>query len=173
LTTQRSSVFLEPSAVNFRIFKSYVVTYIGSHYRTFDFRSSAMPLVRISLIKGQSPEHIRAISEGVHQSLVDTFQVPADDRFQLIQQYDHDAFIYHPDYLGIHRTDKVVFIDITASNWRDIATKQAFYKRLAELLAISPGLRPEDVLIVLSPNERADWSFGNGLASYVKEADTV
>jgi hypothetical protein len=28
-------------------------------------------------------------------------------------------------------------------------------------------LRPEDVQVILSPNTREDWSFGNGLASYV------
>jgi hypothetical protein len=30
-------------------------------------------------------------------------------------------------------------------------------------------LRPEDVQVNLTPNQREDWSFGNGLASYVKE----
>jgi hypothetical protein len=40
--------------------------------------------------------------------------------------------------------------------------------RISELLVASPGLRPEDVQVILSPNDKDDWSFGNGLASYVK-----
>jgi phenylpyruvate tautomerase PptA (4-oxalocrotonate tautomerase family) len=129
-----------------------------------------MPFVRISLLKGKPPEHIRAIADGVHQGLIEAYKIPPDDRFQVIQQHERDEFIYDPDYLGIHRTDNVVFIHIVAGNWRDTAAKQALYKAIADRLADKPGLRREDVQIFLSPNERDEWSFGNGLASYVKDA---
>jgi 4-oxalocrotonate tautomerase len=46
--------------------------------------------------------------------------------------------------------------------------KQAFYKRTVELLAERAGVRPEDVMITLSENGPEDWSFGNGVAQYVK-----
>lgn len=42
---------------------------------------------------------------------------------------------------------------------------------LADRLAENPGLRCEDVQVILSPNARDEWSFGNGVASYLKEAD--
>ena len=129
-----------------------------------------MPLVRIDLNKGKSADHVRAIADGVHQALVETFAVPKDDRFQVITQHEPGSLIYDPDYMGIHRTADVVFIQILASNWRDTATKQKLYARIAALLAERPGLRPEDVLIALAPNDRPDWSFGNGVAQYVKNA---
>ncbi len=128
-----------------------------------------MPFVRISLLKGKPPEHIRAIADGVHQALVETYQVPPDDRFQVIQQHERDELIYDPDYLGIHRSDDVVFIHIVASNWRKTPQKQALYQAIADKLAAKPGLRREDVQIILSPNDRDDWSFGNGVAPYVTE----
>jgi len=130
-----------------------------------------MPLVSISLLKGKSREHIRAIADGVHQALVETYGVPIDDRFQLIHQYEPEDFIYDPDYLGIHRSKDVVFIHIVASNWRDTAAKKALYHAVAENLSRKSGLRREDVQIIISTNTREDWSFGNGLASYVKEAE--
>ncbi len=130
-----------------------------------------MPLVNISLLKGKPPTHIRAIAGGVHQALVETYNVPDDDRFQLIHQHDPHEFIYDADYLGIHRSPDVVFIHVTAGKWRDTRTKKQFYQRLAQLLAVDPGLRPEDVQVILSPNDRDDWSFGKGLASYVKDTD--
>ena len=129
-----------------------------------------MPLVRISLLKGKSNDQIRAIADSVHQALTETFEVPVDDRFQLVDQYESEEFIYDPNYMGIQRSQDAVFINITASNWRDTPTKQRLYKRLAELLSANAGLRPEDVQVILSPNTREDWSFGNGLASYVKDA---
>jgi phenylpyruvate tautomerase PptA (4-oxalocrotonate tautomerase family) len=127
-----------------------------------------MPLVRISLLKGRSKDQIRVIADNVHQALIETFDVPTDDRFQFVDQYEPDEFIYDPGYMGIQRSKDVVFINITFSNWRDTAAKQRLYKRLAELLSENAGLRPEDVQVILSPNTREDWSFGNGLASYVK-----
>lgn len=60
----------------------------------------------------------------------------------------------------------MVFINITASEGRDLATKKALYDAIATRLATNPGLRREDVVIVLSPNKREDWSFGLGIASY-------
>jgi phenylpyruvate tautomerase PptA (4-oxalocrotonate tautomerase family) len=132
-----------------------------------------MPLVRISLLRGKSKEHIRAISDGVHQALIDAYRIPPEDRFQLIHQHEPEEFVYDADYLGIHRTRDVVFIHIVAGNWRDTATKKALYKAIADRLTASPGLRREDVQVILSPNARDEWSFGNGLASYVKDTDPV
>lgn len=129
-----------------------------------------MPLVYISLRKGKSREHIRAISEGVHRALIEAYAVPPDDHFQLIRQYEAEDFIYDAGYLGIHRSDEVVFIHIVAGNWRDTKAKQALYKAIADRLGKNPGLRREDVQVILSPNARDEWSFGNGLASYVKES---
>src|SRR6201981_1661138 len=104
-----------------------------------------MPLVRISLLKGKYNDQIRAIADSVHQALTETFEVPVDDRFQLVDQYESEEFIYDPGYMGIQRSKDVVFINITFSNWRDTAAKQRLYQRLAELLSVNAGLRPAAV----------------------------
>jgi phenylpyruvate tautomerase PptA (4-oxalocrotonate tautomerase family) len=128
-----------------------------------------MPFVNISLIKGKSRDHIRAIADGVHEALVESFKVPADDRFQVIHQHERDDFIYDATYFDVQRSDDLVYIAIAASDWRDLPTKKAFFKTLKDKLVASPGLRPDDVFIVLLPNKREDWSFGHGLASYAQD----
>ncbi|MDQ6433447.1 tautomerase family protein [Mesorhizobium sp. LHD-90] len=128
-----------------------------------------MPLVHLSLLRGKPPAYIRAILDGVHSALVETYGVPVADRFQFVHQHEPDEFVYDADYLGVHRTDNVVFVHITAGKWRDTQAKQALYKTIARNLGADPGLRQEDVQVVLSPNDRDDWSFGNGLASYIKD----
>ena len=45
-----------------------------------------MPLVRIDLREGTSPEYRRALGDGVHRALVEAFAVLADDRFQVITE---------------------------------------------------------------------------------------
>ena len=128
-----------------------------------------MPLVNISLVKGKPREYVCAIADGVHQALHEAFHVPADDLFQIIHQCEPDDLIYDANYLRVQRSSDIVLVHIVAGKWRDTETKKALYKRMAELLAEKPGIRPQDVQIILSPNDRDDWSFGNGLASYVKD----
>lgn len=125
-----------------------------------------MPLVRITLLKGRPPEAIRAIADGVHAALMDTYSVPAEDRFQIIEQREPGDLIYSSSYLGIERTDQIVLIHIVASDWRDVTAKRALYRGIADRLAADPGVRPQDVQVIISPNDKADWSFGNGIASY-------
>jgi len=126
-----------------------------------------MPLVRIDLRAGKPASHVRAIGAAVQQAMVDCLNVPARDQFQVINEHTSDHLVYNPSYLDIERTDDVVFVQITLSAGRTTETKQAFYARLAALLREDPGLRPEDLVIVLTENTREDWSFGKGEASYV------
>lgn len=130
-----------------------------------------MPFVRISLLKGKTPAQLRAIADGVHHALVETYSVPPDDRFQVIDQYEKGLFFYDPGFLNVKRTDDVVFIHILANRWRDTPTRQALYRAVADQLAARPGMRREDIQVFISNNDKRDWSFGNGVASYVPEAD--
>src|SRR5260221_13961417 len=125
-----------------------------------------MPLVRIALREGTAAEYRRAIADGVHQAMVDAIAIPAEDRFQVITEHSAGNLIYDPKYLGIQRTDRIVLIQITLSAGRKPAQKRALYKRITELLAKSPGVRPEDVMINLVEGTWEDWSFGNGVAEY-------
>jgi phenylpyruvate tautomerase PptA (4-oxalocrotonate tautomerase family) len=128
-----------------------------------------MPLVRISLREGTTPEYRKAIAEGVHQAIVEAMAVPAKDRFQVISEYKAGDLIYDADYLDVKRSGKIVFVQITLSTGRKPGQKRALFKRMAELLAKSPGLRPEDLLINLVEVSWENWSFGNGEAQYQKD----
>jgi phenylpyruvate tautomerase PptA (4-oxalocrotonate tautomerase family) len=126
-----------------------------------------MPFTRISLLKGKSPQYLQALSDSLHQSLVEAFDVPPDDRFQAIHQHEPGELIFDRAYLGGPRSDDFILFAITAGRVRDTATKRAFYRRLVEQLAQSPGVRPEDVMVIINTTERDEWSFANGAASMI------
>lgn len=125
-----------------------------------------MPLVRISLREGNPAAYRRAIGDGVHRAMVETINVPPLDRFQIVTEYPPDGLIYDPTYLGIERTDEVIFVQITLNLGRSTEQKRALYARMTELLAENPGLRPQNVLVSLVEVARENWSFGNGEAQY-------
>jgi phenylpyruvate tautomerase PptA (4-oxalocrotonate tautomerase family) len=128
-----------------------------------------MPLVQISLREGTNPKYRKAIAERVHQAMSDAIAVPPKDRFRVIKEHKAGDLIYDADYLDVKRSDKVVFVQITLSTGRKPGQKRALFKRMAELLAKSPGLRPEDLLINLIEVSWENWSFGNGEAQYQKD----
>src|ERR1700733_912959 len=120
--------------------------------------NTVMPLVRISLRQGKTAEYRRKIADGVHRAMVETINVPAQDRFQVITEHRADGLIYDPSYLGINRTDDVVFIQITLNAGRTTDQKRALYKKITELLAKEAGVRPEDVVINLVEVAKENWS---------------
>ena len=125
-----------------------------------------MPLTRVSLLKGKPPEYRRAILDALYQAMRDSFGVPEDDRFMLIEELDKSNFDYGKNYLGIARDDGLVIIQITVNNTRGVEQKKALFARIAELLAKNPGIRPENILINLLEVPKENWSFGNGIAQY-------
>ena len=125
-----------------------------------------MPLVRISLREGKPETYRRALADGIHRAMVDAINVPPLDRFQVITEHPAESLIYDPAYLGIVRSDDVVFVQITLNAGRSTEQKRALYARTAELLQASPGLRPQNLLISLVEVSRENWSFGNGQAQY-------
>ncbi len=132
-----------------------------------------MPFVRISLLRGKPQEYLKALSENVHRALTETFDVPADDRFQAIHQHDPGELIFDRTYLGGPRSDDYVVIAITAGKTRSTEVKKTFYRRVVELLGQSPGIRPEDVMIIITTTSPDEWSFGHGEASMIEPASSA
>jgi phenylpyruvate tautomerase PptA (4-oxalocrotonate tautomerase family) len=128
-----------------------------------------MPLVRIDVLEGRSPNQLQAIGDGVHRALVEAIQIPEDDRFQVHSVHssrDPGGLVYDTGYLGIPRTNWIVVIQIVLSAGRPVEKKKALYAAIARNLAADPGVRPEDVFVNLVEVAKENWSFGLGVAQY-------
>jgi phenylpyruvate tautomerase PptA (4-oxalocrotonate tautomerase family) len=125
-----------------------------------------MPLAHISLRSGKPEAYRQAIFDGLYRALRETFSVPEDDQFMAITEHDAANFRYGASYLGVARSDDLVLIQVTANNTRTIEQKKALFRRIAELLSESPGIRPEDVFVSLVEVAKENWSLGHGLAQY-------
>ena len=126
-----------------------------------------MPFVRIDALRAGA-ERLDALGRAVHDALVETIGIPPDDRFQVL--VDHDgasSTLRYDDYLGVHRDDGIVYVAITLRSGRAPARKQALYRRIAELAHAYAGAEPRNVFVVLTENEPADWSLGEGRAQYL------
>ena len=121
-----------------------------------------MPFIRSAVKKGTSPEQKKAIVDGVHQALVDSIGMPADELFNLISEYEPGNFFYDRRFNGIARSDNLVVLEITMRRGRSDAMKKALYAAIAANLEKGAGVSPRDVFIFTHENDYSDWSVGNG-----------
>jgi phenylpyruvate tautomerase PptA (4-oxalocrotonate tautomerase family) len=125
-----------------------------------------MPLVRIDLLEGKPADFRRKLGELVYEAMLQTINMPANDRFQVITEHPAENFVYDPGYLGIERSPGCIFIQITLNKGRTLEVKKALYQAIADHLHDQLGVRREDVLINLVEVDKENWSFGNGIAQY-------
>ena len=125
-----------------------------------------MPLVRITLRRGKTPEFLREASNAVHEALVATANVPAGDKFQVLEEVEHANLVADPTYGGVTRSDDVIFIQITLNTGRTVEVKKALYAELVKRLNEALDVRPDDVLVNLVEVTKENWSFGGGRATY-------
>lgn len=127
-----------------------------------------MPLVRVDLRRGKSREYRAAVLRGIQRALTSELGVPIDDCFQVLTEHGPDHLIFDPHYLGIERTDDVVFIQIALRRGRTPAARQALYRAIVANLVEEPGMRSGDVLITVLENDPVDWSVGDGEAQLLQ-----
>lgn len=125
-----------------------------------------MPLVRIDTSARLTPDRRRALGDAVHRAMVETLNVPLEDRFQVILGQGDEALNVTPSYLGIEHGKDVVLVQITLNAGRTVEQKRALYRRLADDLPAAAGVRREDVIVSLVEVAKENWSFGNGDAPY-------
>ena len=125
-----------------------------------------MPLVRIDLLEGKAAEYGKQVGQIVYRALTEVMNAPKDDLFQIITEHPQAGLQFDREFLGIHRSDDCIFVQITLNSGRTVEMKQRFYKAIADGLHESLELRKEDIFISLVEVAKENWSFGNGEAQY-------
>jgi 4-oxalocrotonate tautomerase len=123
-----------------------------------------MPMTQIYLRSGKPLPYRTAIAVGVQKALAEAISVPAEERFQIITELGGENLLFDTGFRNISRSQDFMIIMVTLKAGRSDFLKQALYQAIVRELALNPGVRSEDVMIVLSENGAADWSFGNGVA---------
>jgi len=116
-----------------------------------------MPLVKISLRKGQGPGYKRAILDGVHKALVEAFRIPDTDRHQQLYELDPENFEISPK-----NSPAFVVIEIIAFLGRSREAKKNLYAAIVRNLGRSPGIDGNDILIIIHESPMENWGIRGG-----------
>ncbi|TFW00436.1 tautomerase family protein [Oxalobacteraceae bacterium OM1] len=127
-----------------------------------------MPLITLTVRAGKSREFKSAVLDGVHRALVAS-GVPETDRFHRVLELSEDDFRFdgsYPDVQGA-RTEDFVLIEILLSAGRSVKVKKKILADLVQSLKESPGLNPENAMVVFKETTWENWSFAGGRQIHV------
>jgi phenylpyruvate tautomerase PptA (4-oxalocrotonate tautomerase family) len=126
-----------------------------------------MPLVRIDIQEGRTPDEFRKLADTIQDVMLDVFGAPPRDRYQIITEHPEGHIIAEDTGLGFERSHGIVIIQIFQQG-RSTEQKVAAYAELAKRLEAECGVRPEDLIISVNANRHVDWSFGLGQAQFLE-----
>ncbi len=116
-----------------------------------------MPLVRITIRSGKSINYKKALLDGIHESLVQAFKIPEHDRYQILHELDAEHF-EAPQV----KTENITMIEITAFKGRSSETKKDLYRAIVENLAKNPGIKGDDIMIIVHEPPLENWGIRGG-----------
>lgn len=122
-----------------------------------------MPLVRID--HSDTRTNSAEIASAIHEAIVDVYEIPSRDRFQVITARPAPTIVAQDAGLGFERTDPVV-IQVFTQRGRSDQAKQRLYAEITRRLE-AVGVSGSDVFIGYVENGPQDWSFGFGRAQYL------
>jgi len=123
-----------------------------------------MPFVKINLAQNLTDSIKKEISLSVHESLMEHFNIPQDDYFQVIHEIRPADLLYPDSYMNVPHSSNMLYIEITARFGRTVEMKKALYRAIANRIAARTHISVNDVFIVLTEVATENWSFGQGLA---------
>ncbi|MCG8397261.1 tautomerase family protein [Bacillus atrophaeus] len=125
-----------------------------------------MPLLRFDLIEGRDEKQLKKLLDAAYNAMAEAFAVPERDRYQIVHQHPANELIIEDTGLGLKRSKDVVIISIV-SKARTESQKETLYALLAQKLEAECGISPDDLMVSITENGDADWSFGLGEAQFL------
>ncbi len=116
-----------------------------------------MPVVRITIRTGTSPEYKKAVLDGVHKGLVHSFKIPEHDRIQTLHELAKDLF-----EIPLGKTEQCTIIEVTAFKGRSMEAKKRLYETIAANLGEAPGIAGDDIIIILHEPPLENWDIKGG-----------
>lgn len=126
-----------------------------------------MPLVKIDLVRGRKEADIRKMMDLIHEAVLEAFEVPKRDRYQIITQHEAYEMILEDTGLGFTREPSEMVVITVISRERECQNKTIFYQLIKEKFEQELAINSKNILISIVENGDSDWSFGLGEAQFL------
>ena len=104
-----------------------------------------MPLVKVNMLKGKTPEFKKTVFDCIHEGLIDAFGIADWDRFQRIEEYDKSCW-EAPE----GKTENFMIIELTIFPGRTKEQKKCAIEKITRLLCEKLEIPATDVFLFIS-----------------------
>lgn len=115
-----------------------------------------MPMTKIYLREGTTPEHKRALSDAVHQALVEVLGIPEDDRFHFFHELADENLITEPVAFGLERRRQAICVQLYFAHRSEAVLNELFAALVANLTR-GTGLETRDIYLNVIESASANW----------------
>ena len=126
-----------------------------------------MPLIKVDIVEGRSEQDIRKLLDVIHSAVLKAFDVPKGDRYQIVTQHKSYEMVLEDTDLGFTREQQEIVAITVISRKREWRDKITFYHLVKEGLEDQLKIDSKNILISITENGDADWSFGFGEAQFI------
>lgn len=116
-----------------------------------------MPIVKIQIKKGNTTNFKRTLMNSVHESMVETLLIPADDKNIMLTEYDSELFDAKPPY--------EYFIEISMFAGRTKETKSKLFRSIVDKLQERLDISPQSVFILINEQPTDNWGIRGGISA--------
>ena len=119
-----------------------------------------MPLVKVEIIEGKTPEYKARLLNTIHDALVLSLAIPDDDRFQRLYELKPENFEHRTTV-----TDKITLIELTLFPGRNREMKRDVIDEITRLLGERLSITPNDIYIIINEPPLENWGLRGEQAS--------
>jgi len=131
-----------------------------------------MPFFNVHVPKGLFPlDQRKAIADSLAHSLQESFGLPPEDKFVVINEHSEGFMFLHPTYKDVERSANAIVISVHVPASRPMSEKRVLLKEIVQRLQDNVGIRPDDVFMTLIPLPSENFSFGRGFSPFDKGDD--
>ena len=114
-----------------------------------------MPVVKVSILEGKTPEYKKTVLDCIHDGLVESIGIEDWDRFQRIEEFSKEDF-EKPDF----KSDDFMIIEISLFPGRSKELKGKLIETVAGNLNRKLSVAPSDIFILISEPPLENWGIG-------------
>jgi len=111
-----------------------------------------MPLVRVEMIRGKSPEYKKLVLTNIHEGLMESFGIADWDRFQRIVEISPEDF-----EVPEGKTENFMIIELTVFPGRTKEQKRNAIEKITGKLHDMLGIAPTDIFIIINEPPLENW----------------
>jgi phenylpyruvate tautomerase PptA (4-oxalocrotonate tautomerase family) len=126
-------------------------------------KGNLMPTFHAHIPAGKfSSAEKRALAAAFHRALIEGFETPPGDNFNMISEHKEDELFMDPHFPGMNRTERAMIVTLVHGAHRPLEQKRKIAELVTRYAVEAVGISRDDIVLIMYPVDNENFSFGQG-----------